>query len=72
MGKPLPLPLYGWTVEDGHIQPKWSAKNLLPVKLVDIIDTMNKENDEEHSETEESDSDIESEEDSSSDGDSEG
>jgi len=48
---PNPTEVHGWTVEDGHIQPKWSAKNVLPIELVDIIDSMNEEDVEEDSET---------------------
>ena len=34
---------HGWTIEDGKFQPKWTGKNVLPVELADILETMDQE-----------------------------
>ena len=61
--------IFQWTVEDGQIQPKWTGKNVLPTELVDILETLNQEEedneDEEDNEEGDSNSASESENDSS-------
>ena len=66
---PDPTKGHGWTVEDGQIRPKWTGKNVLPTELVDILETLNQEEeeneDEEDNEKGHSDSASESDDDSS-------
>ena len=35
---PDPTDGHGWTVENDVMQPKWTAADILPVELVDILD----------------------------------
>jgi len=32
--------VHGWIVKNGLMEPKWSGKTILPVDLVDILDTI--------------------------------
>ena len=56
---PEPTNGHGWTREkDGKMVPKWSGKDVLPPKLVDILDTISQEDAESDSEGEDSENDV--------------
>ena len=53
---PDPTDGHGWIVENGVMQPKWTATDILPVELVDILkDTLADSSD--HSDNEDDDTD---------------
>lgn len=62
---------HGWIVaENGLMEPKWSAKAILPVELIDILETIDQEeaeSDSEEEEEDESDSDEDAESDDETD-----
>lgn len=71
---PDPTDGNGWVEEDGNLAPRWSSKDILPVELVDILDTIDQDEAESDSEEEgedESDFDEDSEGDDESDDESE-
>ena len=54
---PDPTDGHGWIAENGLMELKWSGKDILPVELVDILDTIDQDEAESDSEGEGTDGD---------------